>query len=70
MKLQPVLKPSEDYYEEDGKIVLTAVFHKKRGSCCGRGCRHCPYSPKHTKGTTNLEDDRSDIKRSQAGGET
>ncbi|MGD0902046.1 MAG: DUF5522 domain-containing protein [Terracidiphilus sp.] len=24
-------------------MVFTAAFHLKRGSCCGSGCRHCPY---------------------------
>lgn len=32
------------YLDPDtGLFVLTAAFHAKRGSCCGRGCRHCPY---------------------------
>jgi hypothetical protein len=26
-----------------GLFVLTAEFLRRRGSCCGRGCRHCPY---------------------------
>ncbi|WP_203838772.1 MULTISPECIES: DUF5522 domain-containing protein [Winogradskya] len=26
-----------------GLFVLTAAFLAKRGTCCGRGCRHCPY---------------------------
>jgi hypothetical protein len=26
-----------------GLIVLTAGFLADRGTCCGRGCRHCPY---------------------------
>ena len=32
-----------DYYFEDGLMVLTEHFLKKRGYCCGNGCRHCPY---------------------------
>ncbi len=32
-----------DYYFENGFMVLTEVFLKKRGYCCGNGCRHCPY---------------------------
>jgi hypothetical protein len=32
-----------DYYIEEGKWVLTAWYHCKRGDCCGNGCRHCPY---------------------------
>jgi hypothetical protein len=26
-----------------GLFVLTAGFLAARGTCCGRGCRHCPY---------------------------
>jgi hypothetical protein len=32
-----------DYYFENGLMVLTGHFLKKRGYCCGNGCRHCPY---------------------------
>ncbi len=38
----PALEP-EDYYLEDGNLVFTAVYHRKRGYCCNSGCRHCPY---------------------------
>jgi hypothetical protein len=34
----------EDYYlDENGNMVFTAAYHLKRGTCCGNGCRHCPY---------------------------
>ena len=33
----------EDYYFDGPLMVLTAAYHLKRGSCCGSGCRHCPY---------------------------
>ena len=26
-----------------GFFVLTALYLKRRGRCCGAGCRHCPY---------------------------
>ncbi len=26
-----------------GLFVLTARFLADRGTCCTRGCRHCPY---------------------------
>ena len=26
-----------------GLFVLTAKFLADRGTCCQRGCRHCPY---------------------------
>jgi hypothetical protein len=38
----PPLGP-EDFYIENGNLVFTAAYHLKRGSCCGSGCRHCPY---------------------------
>jgi hypothetical protein len=34
---------SEDYYIENGLMVFTASFLLKRGYCCQRGCRHCPF---------------------------
>jgi hypothetical protein len=39
-------KPQEgvDYYiNEQGYWVFTALYHLKRGRCCGSGCRNCPY---------------------------
>lgn len=39
-----------DYYIEGERVIFTALAHIKRGQCCGNGCRHCPYIPKHTKG--------------------
>jgi hypothetical protein len=26
-----------------GLFVLTAVYLRDRGTCCTKGCRHCPY---------------------------
>ena len=38
------LIPEEDfYYNKDGNVVLTAIYHLKKGVCCGNGCKHCPY---------------------------
>jgi len=44
------LQQDVDFYMEGERVIFTALFHIKRGSCCGNGCRHCPYSPKHVKG--------------------
>jgi len=33
----------DEYYFENGLMVLTETHHRKRGTCCGNGCRHCPY---------------------------
>ena len=27
-----------------GLYVLTAAYLGDRGTCCGAGCRHCPYT--------------------------
>ena len=39
------LKEGEDFYfdEKTGYKIFTEKFLKKRGYCCGSGCRHCPY---------------------------
>jgi hypothetical protein len=39
---QQPLEP-EDFYYDGAYLVFTAAYHLKRGSCCGSGCRHCPY---------------------------
>ncbi len=40
---RPEFKEGVDYYFENGLMVLTAAYLRKRGYCCGSGCRHCPY---------------------------
>jgi hypothetical protein len=50
---KPKLLPS-DFYEENGRKVMTEQYHIRRGYCCGNGCRHCPYIPKAVKGNTTL----------------
>ncbi|OGP08604.1 MAG: hypothetical protein A2048_08965 [Deltaproteobacteria bacterium GWA2_45_12] len=37
------LQEGEDFYYDDGKMVLTEEHHLRRGYCCNKGCRHCPY---------------------------
>ena len=33
-----------DYYiNGEGYVVLTEKYHIDKGSCCGNGCKHCPY---------------------------
>jgi hypothetical protein len=45
----------KDYYLENGKIVLTEIYHQKRGTCCGSNCRHCAYEPPYQKGNKKLK---------------
>ena len=49
-----------DYILVDGKMVLTEEYLMKRGTCCGSGCKNCPYDPSATKGNKVL---RKDIKK-------
>jgi hypothetical protein len=39
----PKLAPEDYYMSEEGYIVFTEKYHKKRGYCCESGCLHCPY---------------------------
>lgn len=41
-----------DYYLENDRVIFTAAFHIRRGSCCGNSCRHCPYEPKNKRNNT------------------
>jgi hypothetical protein len=38
------------YYMDGDRVIFTSLFHIQRGECCGNGCRHCAYEPKHKKG--------------------
>ena len=33
----------DEYYFENGLMVFTERYLERRGTCCGSGCRHCPY---------------------------
>jgi hypothetical protein len=47
---------NNDYYiNENGMRVFTEEYHLRRGWCCGSGCKHCPFEPKHIKGATNIQ---------------
>ena len=41
--LRGSLEENKDYYFEGGAMVFTSGYLKRRGYCCGSGCRHCPY---------------------------
>ncbi len=51
-----VLIDGLDYYidVQSGYLVMTAHYLRKRGQCCGNGCRHCPYVPRHGGGSASL----------------
>ena len=41
--LQGILDPERDYVVENGAMVFTASYLRRRGYCCDSGCRNCPY---------------------------
>jgi iron complex transport system substrate-binding protein len=41
--LQGILEEGKDYNVESSAMVFTASYLKRRGYCCGSGCRNCPY---------------------------
>lgn len=41
--LKGSLDEEKDYYFENGFMVFTASYLRRRGYCCGSGCRNCPY---------------------------
>jgi hypothetical protein len=47
-------EPQPASYFENGLLVYTAAYHLNRGYCCGSGCRHCPYDPRHVEGNKQV----------------
>lgn len=45
----PPLTDGDFYINDEGLMVLTAKYHRKRGFCCESGCKHCPYGFKRKK---------------------
>lgn len=43
------LVENEDYYLDQGLMVLTSRYHLRRGYCCEQDCRHCPYAEAPTR---------------------
>lgn len=41
--------------EQSGLMVLTVHFLIKRGKCCGKNCKNCPYEPSGMKGNTEIK---------------
>lgn len=55
----------KDYYLENGNVIMTEEYLKRRGTCCGSGCRHCVFWPMHTKGNKELKiKDKKDLEDS------
>jgi hypothetical protein len=50
---KPIANQPDSYFE-CGLLVYTAAYHLNRGYCCGSGCRHCPYDPRHVEGNKQV----------------
>jgi hypothetical protein len=47
------------YLDPDTNLfVMTSVYLLERGTCCGSGCRHCPYGEEE-QASANRPDDPS-----------
>jgi len=44
------LEAGDYYFTDEGFLVFTEQYHRKRGHCCQSGCRHCPYGFHDKKG--------------------
>jgi len=42
------------YYMDGTRVVFTSLYYIERGECCGNKCKHCPYIPKHKKGSVEM----------------
>ena len=40
---EPIAFPPGDVYFDQGLMVFTAAYLRRRGYCCDNACRHCPY---------------------------
>ena len=39
-----LIEGEEYYFDASGLLVFTEKYLLQRGTCCGNGCRHCPYN--------------------------
>jgi hypothetical protein len=56
------LVENEDYYLDNGLMVLTARYLLRRGYCCKQGCRHCPYEEAPNDSNQRDVDSNEEIK--------
>lgn len=43
MDLEPLQEGEDYYFNEEGLMVMTEAYLRKRGYCCKNGCKHCPF---------------------------
>jgi Family of unknown function (DUF5522) len=40
---QELVEKEDYYFDDNGYMVFTGKYLLTRETCCGNGCRHCPY---------------------------
>ena len=51
-----MIKDIDYYIDENKQVVLTESFLIKRGRCCKKSCKHCPYGfQKETANAVNKQ---------------
>jgi hypothetical protein len=40
---QKLVQDIHYYFNENGLMVFTELYHQTRGYCCKSGCKHCPF---------------------------
>lgn len=48
------IEEGDFYYSDEGYMVFTEQYLRKRGYCCQSGCRHCPYGYNKKTGRFDL----------------
>jgi hypothetical protein len=61
IKQKGKLEPSLYYINEEGLLVFTEEYHLRRGHCCGKTCKHCPFEPVGIKGNKIKKNDNSNV---------
>jgi len=41
--MKELIEGKDFYIDKDGNYVFMASYLLERGTCCGNGCKHCPY---------------------------
>jgi 2-iminoacetate synthase ThiH len=45
------------YYLDGDRVIFTEKWLIQREECCGNGCRHCPFDPKHERENTKINEE-------------
>lgn len=55
------MQPEDFYFNEQGLMVFTEAYHRKRGYCCGNNCLHCPFNHSNVKAKKNAHNPSAEM---------